>query len=173
MDIYTPAKRSSIMSKIRSTDTKAEVRLRKALFAFGYRYRKNVRRLPGAPDIVLPRFAYVIQVRGCFWHAHDCRRAHRPNSNADYWNPKLARNVERDVKADRALRAAGWRVRVVWECEIQSAAGLKDTVGLIVTDLPRSPMPAPQGLRHISNDRVRCLFGVRPSQDLAPPREPR
>jgi len=135
MDIFSASKRSSIMSKIRSVDTKAEVRLRKELFALGYRYRKNVRKLPGSPDIVLPKHGYAIQVRGCFWHAHDCRRAHRPESNRDYWNPKLARNVARDKISDEALSAAGWRLRVVWECEIASRSGLAGVVSMIVSDL--------------------------------------
>ena len=123
------------MSRIRSTGTKAEVRLRKSLFALGYRYRKNVRALPGTPDIVLPRHAYAIQVRGCFWHAHDCRRAHQPSSNTGYWNPKLQRNVVRDRASDEALMASGWRLRVVWECRIQSSNGLAQTIDAIRADL--------------------------------------
>lgn len=124
MDTYSPDQRSALMSRIRSVDTKAEVRLRRALFKIGFRYRKNVRSLPGTPDIVMPRHRYAIQVRGCFWHAHGCRRSHRPASNIGYWNPKLARNVERDRLSDAALVAAGWHVKVVWECEIQSEDAL-------------------------------------------------
>src|SRR5262249_36848425 len=104
MDIYSPAQRSANMARIRSTDTKPEIRLRKALFARGFRYRKNVGGLPGTPDIVLARYKYVVQVRGCFWHVHEnCRRSHRPASNLGYWLPKLRRNVSRDRKSDRAL----------------------------------------------------------------------
>lgn len=136
MDIFSPRKRSAVMSRIRSVDTKAEVRLRKALFALGYRYRKNVRGMPGTPDIVLPKYRYVIQVRGCFWHAHDgCSRSSRPSTNADYWLPKLARNVERDRLSDQALQDLGWRIKPVWECEIASARGLKAVVDEIVADL--------------------------------------
>lgn len=136
MDIFAPSKRSALMSRIRSQDTKPEVELRKALFARGYRYRKNVRGLPGTPDIVLPRHRYIIQVRGCFWHAHDgCSRSHRPNSNLDYWLPKLARNVARDRKADRILRSAGWRVRVIWECAVETDALLRRVVDRLCADL--------------------------------------
>ena len=136
MDTYSPLDRSALMSRIRSSDTKAEVRLRKALFGRGFRYRKNVRGLPGTPDIVLPRHRYAIQVRGCFWHAHaNCRRAHTPASNVAYWTPKLVRNVERDQSSDRALMEAGWRLRVVWECEIQSDSGLRDIASEIASDL--------------------------------------
>jgi DNA mismatch endonuclease (patch repair protein) len=135
MDIYSPQRRSEIMSKIRSVDTKAEIKLRKALFALGHRYRKNVRSLPGTPDIVLPKHRYAIQVRGCFWHVHDCRRAHRPASNTDYWSAKLARNVARDRASDDALQADGWVVRVVWECEVESANGLQCVAAAISTEL--------------------------------------
>lgn len=122
MDIYTEEVRSWNMSRIRSVDTKPEVTLRKALFALGHRYRKNVRGLPGTPDIALARHKYAIQVRGCFWHSHGCTRSHIPASNKAYWLQKLARNVKRDKKADRALRALGWRLRIVWECDLKSAA---------------------------------------------------
>lgn len=131
------------MSRIRSVDTKAEVRLRKALFALGYRYRKNVRGLPGTPDIVLPKYKYAIQVRGCFWHVHSgCPRAHRPATNTAYWLPKLARNVQRDRKSDRALRASGWRLRKVWECEIASDKALDAVVKKINADLLKSSSSA-------------------------------
>jgi DNA mismatch endonuclease (patch repair protein) len=124
------------MSRIRSVDTKAEVRLRKALFALGYRYRKNVRNLPGTPDIVLPKYKYAIQVRGCFWHVHKgCSRSHRPATNTAYWLPKLARNVERDRKSDDALRALNWRIRTIWECEIMSESGLKAAKVKILKEL--------------------------------------
>jgi len=136
MDTYSPQRRSEIMSKIRSVDTKAEVRLRKALFALGHRYRKNVRGLPGTPDIVFPKHRCVVQVRGCFWHAHEgCRRAHRPASNADYWSPKLAKNVARDGASDHALQAIGWKVKVVWECEVASTRGLQAMATAISTEL--------------------------------------
>jgi len=125
MDIFSKEQRSRVMSRIRSVDTKPEVRLRKALFAHGLRYRKNVRALPGTPDIVFPKHRFAIQVRGCFWHAHEgCGRSSQPSDNAGYWLPKLARNVARDEAADAELRSRGWRLAVVWECEISSNAKL-------------------------------------------------
>lgn len=123
------------MARIRSTETKPEVRLRKALFAAGFRFRKNVRTLPGTPDIAFPKHHYVIQVRGCFWHAHGCKRANIPTTNTDYWNPKLARNTARDKRADADLAALGWKVRVVWECEIASERQLTSVAGAISREL--------------------------------------
>lgn len=128
MDIYTPERRSEIMSRIRSVNTSPEVRLRTQLYRLGLRYRNNVRDLPGAPDIVFRKYKYVVQVRGCFWHAHkNCSRSNRPETNKGYWLPKLTKTVARDKKNDAALRALGWKVRVVWECTIASAASLEKT----------------------------------------------
>lgn len=107
------------MSHIRSTNTKPEEKVRKYLFSKGFRYRKNVRKLPGCPDIVLPKYHTVIFVNGCFWHKHDCPRFVWPSSNEDYWIPKITRNVERDLKNHQILREQGWRVVVVWECELK------------------------------------------------------
>ena len=118
-DNHTKEVRSRNMSHIRSTNTKPEEKVRKHLFSRGFRYRKNVRKLPGCPDIVLPKYHTVIFVNGCFWHKHDCPRFVWPSSNEDYWIPKITRNVERDLKNHRILREQGWRVVVVWECELK------------------------------------------------------
>ena len=118
-DNHTKEVRSRNMSHIRSTNTKPEEKVRKYLFSKGFRYRKNVRKLPGCPDIVLPKYHTVIFVNGCFWHKHDCPRFVWPSSNEDYWIPKITRNVERDLKNHRILREQGWRVVVVWECELK------------------------------------------------------
>lgn len=118
-DNHTKEVRSRNMSHIRSTNTKPEEKVRKQLFSRGFRYRKNVRKLPGCPDIVLPKYHTVIFVNGCFWHKHDCPRFVWPSSNEDYWIPKITRNVERDLKNHRILREQGWRVVVVWECELK------------------------------------------------------
>ena len=108
------------MSRIRSTDTKPEVYLRKKLFAAGYRYRKNDRRLPGCPDIYLPKYRTVIFVHGCFWHRHEgCRYAYMPKSRTDFWEKKFRRNVERDREVMKGLRNAGLKVIIVWECCIR------------------------------------------------------
>lgn len=103
------------MSHIRSTNSKPEEIVRKYLFSQGLRYRKNVKKLPGCPDIVLPKYHTVIFVNGCFWHRHDCSRFVWPSSNQDYWRPKILRNVERDKKNTEELKALGWNVITVWE----------------------------------------------------------
>lgn len=107
------------MAHIRSTNTKPEEIVRKYLFSKGFRYRKNVRTLPGCPDIVLPKYKTVIFVNGCFWHKHDCPRFVWPSSNEDYWKAKILRNVERDKKNAKALELQGWRIITVWECELK------------------------------------------------------
>ena len=107
------------MSHIRSKDTKPEVTVRKYLFSKGFRYRKNVKTLPGCPDIVLPKYKTVIFVNGCFWHKHDCPRFVWPSSNEDYWREKIIRNVKRDGDNYEQLEASGWNIYVVWECQLK------------------------------------------------------
>lgn len=118
-DNHTKEQRSYNMSKIRSTNSAPEEKVRKYLFSKGFRYRKNVKTLPGCPDIVLPKYKTVIFVNGCFWHKHDCPRFVWPSSNKEYWEPKILRNVERDERNTRLLRDSGWQVLVVWECELK------------------------------------------------------
>ena len=118
-DNHTPEVRSYNMSRIRSKGTKPEEMVRKYLFAPGFRYRKNVKKLPGCPDIVLPKYRTVIFVHGCFWHMHNCERFKWPSSNTEYWEPKIKRNAERDRLNQEKLRADGWNVIVIWECEIK------------------------------------------------------
>ena len=111
--------RKKNMSHIRSTNSKPEEIVRKYLFSKGFRYRKNVRTLPGCPDIVLPKYHTVIFVNGCFWHKHDCGRFVWPSSNTEYWVPKITRNVERDAENYKKLAELGWKVLVVWEFELK------------------------------------------------------
>ena len=118
-DNHTKEIRSKNMSHIRSTNSKPEEIVRKYLFSQGFRYRKNVRKLPGCPDIVLPKYHTVIFVNGCFWHKHDCPRFVWPSSNQEYWRPKILRNVERDKRNIELLEKLGWNVLVVWECELK------------------------------------------------------
>jgi len=118
-DNHSKEIRSMNMSHIRSKDSKPEETVRKYLFSQGLRYRKNVKKLPGCPDIVLPKYHTVIFVNGCFWHKHDCKRFVWPASNIDYWETKILGNVERDKKNTEMLRQAGWKVLVVWECELK------------------------------------------------------
>lgn len=118
-DNHSKEVRSMNMSHIRSTNSKPEEKVRKYLFSKGLRYRKNVRTLPGCPDIVLPKYKTVIFVNGCFWHHHDCGRFVWPSSNEEYWHKKINRNVERDKENTQSLIDAGWRVLVIWECELK------------------------------------------------------
>jgi DNA mismatch endonuclease (patch repair protein) len=119
-DNVSKAKRSWIMSRIKGKDTKPEMEVRRALFKKGYRYRVR-NRLSGRPDIIFPKKRIAIFVHGCFWHQHDCKHGRRPKSNTHFWNRKLDRNVERDGKVQNALAKSGWRVIVIWECDIKSA----------------------------------------------------
>jgi len=117
-DTFTPEERSRIMSKVRSKDTKPEKVVRSLLHKSGFRFRLHRDDLPGRPDIVLPKHQKVIFVHGCFWHGHEgCKRSSRPESNVEYWDKKLDRNIERDRRNRRDLRRLGWKVLVVWECE--------------------------------------------------------
>lgn len=119
-DVHSPETRSYNMSMIRAKDTKPEEKLRKALFSKGFRYRKNDRRLPGTPDIVLPKYKTVVFVNGCFWHAHEgCKYFVMPKTRVDFWNKKIYGNVERDKKQYSELKSLGWNVIVVWECELK------------------------------------------------------
>ena len=119
MDSLTPEHRSWNMSRIRAKDTAIEIKVGKYLFSQGFRYRKNDKRYPGKPDFVLPKYKAVVFVHGCFWHMHGCSRSRLPKSNLDYWKPKIQNNIERDKRNYDALTKSGWRVFVVWECELK------------------------------------------------------
>lgn len=122
-DVVTPSVRSRMMSGIRGRDTRLELRLRSALFGLGYRYRLHQRGLPGRPDIVFPSRMAVIFVNGCFWHRHEgCRYSTTPASNVEFWMTKFSTNVDRDRAATEKLHRSGWRVLVVWECELRDAS---------------------------------------------------
>lgn len=118
-DIVDAATRSRMMSGIRRRDTKLEVAVRKALHARGFRYRVDVRKLPGCPDIVLPRWRAAIFVHGCFWHAHDCGLCRIPSTRPEFWREKLSANAERDRRNETRLLDAGWRVATIWECTLR------------------------------------------------------
>ena len=118
--------RRSLMSKVRSRDTKPELLVRSALHQLGYRYRLQDRRLPGCPDIVFRSRKLAIFVHGCFWHQHDgCRRSTIPATRRSYWEAKLRRNVERDRQSMRQLLESGWRVVTIWECELKAGQWLE------------------------------------------------
>lgn len=119
-DTITKEQRSRNMSRIRSRDTKPELRVRSLLHRMGYRFRLHRNDLPGRPDIVLPRYGTVIFVHGCFWHRHArCRYAYTPKSRVEFWTTKFEQNVQRDRRVRRQLRRRGWKVLVVWECELR------------------------------------------------------
>ncbi|MDH6353742.1 DNA mismatch endonuclease (patch repair protein) [Dysgonomonas sp. PH5-45] len=123
MDIWDKNKRSEVMALVRGKNTKPEVIVRKYLFSQGFRYRVNVKTLPGKPDIVLPKYNAVIFVHGCFWHGHQIKGVyHRrfPVSNAEFWRNKIKNNSNRDIQNQEQLKEIGWRVFVIWECELSS-----------------------------------------------------
>ena len=122
----TPEQRSRCMAAIKGKDTKPELIVRKYLFSRGLRFRVQVRKLSGNPDIVLPKYKTVIFVNGCFWHGHEgCKYFRLPKSNVEFWEAKIERNVARDVRNEAELKALGWRVVRVWECEIKTVAERK------------------------------------------------
>ncbi|WP_423598655.1 very short patch repair endonuclease [Roseateles sp. MS654] len=128
VDFLTKAQRSERMSRIRGRDTKPEMVLRKLLHGQGLRYRLHGAALPGRPDLVLVRHKAVVFVHGCFWHRHHgCNIATTPKSNTEFWLRKFERNVARDQRNIRALQDLGWRVYVVWECELASAVKAQAT----------------------------------------------
>lgn len=121
-DTLTPALRSERMARIRGKDTKPEMVVRRLVHSMGYRYRLGGRGLPGRPDLVFPSRRAVILVHGCFWHRHDdpsCKLARLPKSRLDFWQPKLEANRVRDARNERELAGLGWRILVVWECEVR------------------------------------------------------
>ena len=119
-DVHSKTVRSYNMSQIHSADTKPEVIVRKYLFARGFRYRKNDKRLPGKPDIVLPKYKTCVFVNGCFWHGHkDCTYFVWPKSNVNFWKEKITGNINRDQEIYSILKKDGWKVLVIWECELK------------------------------------------------------
>lgn len=126
VDVFTPAKRSAVMRAVKGADTAPERLVRRLLWAEGYRYRLNVRALPGAPDIVLRSRNAAIFVHGCFWHGHACKRGARlPKANKDYWRAKIGANRERDIRNVAALKTASWRTLIIWECDLKDEAALR------------------------------------------------
>jgi len=118
-DVFDRAKRSDVMARIRSANTAPEMAVRRALHSLGLRYRLHVKALPGRPDIVMRKYKLVVEVRGCFWHCHECVKGRAPKTHPEYWTPKLVRNVERDEENAVALSSMGWRLVVLWECEVE------------------------------------------------------
>ena len=121
-DVHTPEQRSYNMSRIHSKNTKPEELVRKFLFSQGFRYRKNDAKLPGKPDIVLPKYKAVIFVNGCFWHGHEgCRYFVWPKNNAEFWKEKITGNIQRDKHNHQLLANQGWLVIEIWECQLMKS----------------------------------------------------
>lgn len=119
-DIFSKSRRSEIMANIPATNTKPEITIRKYLFKKGFRYRINYKKFVGKPDIVLPKHKAIIFIHGCFWHSHpNCKDAHLPKSNIDFWEKKISSNIKRDELNIKLLKEMGWNIIVIWECEIK------------------------------------------------------
>lgn len=119
------------MSRIKGKDTAIEVKVRKELFRRGFRYRKNVKDLPGKPDIMLPKYKTVVFIHGCFWHRHEnCKDATTPKTRTDFWMAKFQKNVDNDLKHSKELSDAGWRVYTMWECDIEKR--FEDTIEKLI-----------------------------------------
>lgn len=128
MDTRSSAKRSEIMSAVRTKDTGPELSVRKLLSAQGYRYRLHRKDLPGCPDIVFPSRHKVIFVHGCFWHGHRCNKGRLPKSHLRYWRPKIEKNKKRDTSNVAKLRRLGWSVMIVWQCQLKNLPAVEHKI---------------------------------------------
>ena len=137
-DVHTPEQRHKNMAAIHSSSTKPEMKLRRALWSLGFRYWVNEKRLPGKPDIVLPKCRTVVFIHGCFWHGHKgCKYYTVPETNTDFWTAKIGRNQQRDQEVWRQLEAKGWSVIIVWECELKKHR-FEDTVNSVAAEIVRN-----------------------------------
>ena len=132
MDVHDEKTRSYNMSQIKGKNTRPEELVRKYLFAQGFRYRKNDKRLPGSPDIVLPKYKTVIFVNGCFWHGHTgCKYFIWPKNNAEFWRNKITTNIQRDAKKIEQLNSMSWNVITVWECQLRPEKRVDTLISLV------------------------------------------
>ncbi len=135
-DILTPSQRHKCMTSIRGKNTKPEILVRKGLHARGFRFRLHNKKLPGSPDIVLPKYGVAIMVNGCFWHGHKgCRYATKPKSNVEFWETKIARNRHRDEVTTAHLEALGWTVITIWECELRNSSQLDERLDALAEEI--------------------------------------
>lgn len=141
VDIVDSATRSRMMSSIRGRNTKPEILIRSLLHRQGFRFRLHVRDMPGKPDIVLPRYNTVLFVHGCFWHGHNCPLFKLPGTRPDFWREKIERNRINDSRVEKALRANGWRVGVIWECALRGAGKNTEGVAQSLAEWLRSDTP--------------------------------
>ena len=146
-DIYSKNKRSRIMSKISGKETKYEILVRKFLFEKGFRYRKNDKRLPGRPDIVLPKYKIIIFIHGCFWHGHHCKAAKLPETNKEFWENKINSNIERDKNNQLVLRKLGWKIIIIWQCELKNKKMITEKLKEIEQKIQNKCINQPKGQR--------------------------
>ena len=138
-DTLSQTQRSYNMSRIRGKNTKPEILVRKGLHARGFRFRLHNKKLPGSPDIVLPKYGVAIMVNGCFWHGHKgCRYATKPKTNIEFWETKIARNQHRDEVSAAHLEALGWTVITIWECELRTSSQLDDRLNTLTEEIMRA-----------------------------------
>ena len=157
VDVFTPQKRSAVMSRIQGKHTKPELVVRRLLHGMGYRFRLHRRDLPGTPDILLPGRRTAIFVHGCFWHSHEgCRLASKPHSNQAYWSGKLDRNRRRDQASQAALVDAGFDVLTVWECEVKNKEAAREA---LISFFASVPLPGVDRRAILALARSRCSLG--------------
>ena len=168
-DSLSPDQRHRNMAAIRSASTKPELKLRRALWHHGFRYRVNDKNLPGKPDIVMPKYRTVIFVHGCFWHGHkDCKYYTIPKTNTEFWMAKVARNQERDQEVWRKLEAKGWSVIIVWECQLKKA-NLEETIDRVTAEIIRNGViyQAAQEERTIAREEYRRELKARKEREIS------
>jgi len=134
-DKFSKEKRSKIMSNITGKETKPEILVRKYLFSKGFRYRKNVKKLPGKPDIVLSKYKTIIFINGCFWHGHTCKAGKLPDTNTQFWLTKINANIERDKKTIENLEEMGWRIIIIWQCDIKNKVLCQERLKTLVDEI--------------------------------------
>ncbi len=135
-DKYNKQKRSQIMSKISGKDSKMEILVRRSLFSQGLRFRKNVKSLPGKPDILLPKYKTIIFLHGCFWHGHEeCKASKLPESRRDFWEKKIKDNIERDKRNSNLLQRNGWKVITLWQCELNTERKRQARLNTLVDEI--------------------------------------
>ena len=135
-DTLSQTQRSYNMSRIRGKNTKPEILVRKGLHTRGFRFRLHNKKLPGSPDIVLPKYGVAIMVNGCFWHGHKgCRYATKPKTNIEFWETKIVRNRHRDEVTKAQLEALGWTVMTIWECELRNSSQLDDRFNALAEEI--------------------------------------
>ncbi|WP_321391396.1 DNA mismatch endonuclease Vsr [uncultured Desulfuromusa sp.] len=156
VDIVDKTTRSRMMACICAKDTRPEVVIRKKLYSRGFRYRKNVKSLPGTPDIVLKKYDAVIQIHGCFWHGHDCDDFKWPATRPVFWKNKILNNQKRDRLSAQRLLGAGWKLLIVWECAVKKATKGKDDNNLqeLVDTISSWIMSDEKGIKHIGGSKL-------------------